>query len=68
MLGIYRAQYKVSKLVGHFVIIGSIFYCFNGNLQKVWPTKVKFDWPLGKIGLKMASSQLLYCALIYIPR
>ena len=38
-----------------FVNIGSIFYCFNGNVQNMWPTKVKFDWPLAKIGQKMAS-------------
>ena len=30
----------------------------------MWPTKVKFDWPLAKIGLKMANGQLLFCALI----
>ena len=47
-----------------FVSIGSIFYCFNRSVQKKWPTKFKFDWPLGKIGLKIASGQLLLCALL----
>jgi len=46
-----------------FANIGSIFYCFNGNVQKMWPIKVKFDWPLAKIGLKMANGQLLICEL-----
>ena len=32
----------------------------------MWPTKVKFDWPLTIIGLKMANGQLLYCALYSI--
>ena len=30
------------------------------------PTKDKFDWSLAKIGLKMASGQLLFCALLII--
>jgi len=55
-----RAQYKLSNLVGHFC---SVFYCFNRNVQKMWPTKVKFDWPLAKIGLKMANGQL--CTVNY---
>ena len=54
---------RLQNWLAIFVIIGSTFYCFNGNVQKMWPTKVKFEWPLGKIGLKMASGQLLYCAL-----
>ena len=38
-----------------FVYIGSILYCSNRNVQKMWPIKVQFDWPLVKNGLKMAN-------------
>ena len=38
-------------------------YTENVNTQRMWPTKVKFDWPFAKIGPKMASGQLLFCAL-----
>jgi len=46
-----RAQYKLSNWLAIFVNIGFIFYCFNRNVQKMWPTKVKFDWPLAKIDI-----------------
>ena len=36
----FRAQYKLSKLVGRFCNIGFIFYCVNRNVQKMWLTKV----------------------------
>ena len=31
----------------------------------MWQDKVEVDWPLAKIGLKMSSGQLLFCALLF---
>ena len=40
-----QSTIRVQNVLAIFVNIGSIFYCFNRNVQKMWPTKVKFDWP-----------------------
>ena len=53
-----RAQYKASKLVGHFCKYCSIFV--NANVRKMWPTKVKFDWPLAKIW-PVANCYFVHC-------
>ena len=46
-----------------FVNIGSVFYCFNRNVanqNQIWLA-------VGYNGLKMASGQLLFCALVLQP-
>ena len=57
-------QSKASKLVGNFCK-----YWFHILLLQCKCTEnvadQSFDWPLVKIGLKMASGQLLFCALLY---
>ena len=36
------------------------FLYSNRIVQKMW---LKYDWPLAKIGLKLANGQLFFCTL-----
>jgi len=56
---------RVQNRLATLLVLVPNFNSFNRNVQKMRLTKVKFDWPLAKIGWKMANDQLLCCA-VYI--